>query len=520
MIETLFKIKSKVDAHMSAPLLRERDSFLTKKKCEGNGIRSLQMTADQLLFATHYLRLSNDSAKIGMQVIFDMQRCYEGPKPSFLVSTVVQWLDDMGRLDPRFNDHSVIFNRFSSVCHYRIRYFAYPFYEERYSYLKYLESQGMSFNRLHEYAWMQLIIIDRLGLERRDSVCEADITKVITDRESEDRSKGHIPSQKWIKTFRAVAYGWLSYAGFLHLEHKTEPSEYKTVYDYTLWAQESKGLAESTLKGRELELKCFMSFIRRKSSLTSLSLEHVDEYLSYRHNNGCGRRSMATIVTTLRDFLRYAVGGNLCSIVPEAIKAPRQFSMETLPCAPSWEEVESLVGYYGISDAKGKRNTAIIALMAVYGLRSSEVANLLLQDIDWDEGVIRLRRVKRSGLQVFPMNQTISGLIIDYLMEGRNNAMGRNHLFLTLSMPYKNISRGIVYSLVSKAYRDLGVNICHKGGHSLRHACASHLVNNGCTMKDVSDILGHRLLDTTRIYAKIDLAHLREVAKMEWEVLI
>ena len=82
---------------------------------------------------------------------------------------------------------------------------------------------------------------------------------------------------------------------------------------------------------------------------------------------------MATVVTTLRDFLRYAVSCNLCSIVPDAIKAPRQFSMETFPSSPSWDEVERIVGYYGISDVRGMRNTAIMALMAVYGLRSSEV---------------------------------------------------------------------------------------------------------------------------------------------------
>lgn len=73
----------------------------------------------------------------------------------------------------------------------------------------------MSFNRLHEYAWMQLAIIDRLSLTGRDHVYESDLEKVITDREAEDCLQGRIPSQKWIKTFRAVAYGWLSYAGIL-----------------------------------------------------------------------------------------------------------------------------------------------------------------------------------------------------------------------------------------------------------------------------------------------------------------
>ena len=274
------------------------------------------------------------------------------------------------------------------------------------------------------------------------------------------------------------------------------------------------------MKSREQELKYFMSFIQSRNGLKSISLEHVDEYLVYRHNCGCCRRSIATIVATLRDFLRYVVAANKCSIVPEAIRAPRQFTMETLPSAPSWDDVERLVGYYGTFDARGRRNTAIMALMAVYGLRSSEVANLRLHDIDWDKGNIYLRRAKRGGMQAFPLDQTVAGLITDYLLKGRNNTMGRDHLFLTLCMPYDAITRKVVYHLVANAYKGLDIKIRHRGGHSLRHACASHLVNNGGTLKDASDLLGHRLFDTTRIYAKIDLKHLQEVAKMEWEGLL
>ena len=520
MIETLFQIKGKVEAHMSAPLLQERESFLAKKQAEGNGLRSLQMTADQLLFATIHLSLTNATTMVGLTDVVAMQHEYDGPKSNFLVSTVVQWLEDLGLLDPMFNDQSILFNHFSSVCHYKMRYFTYPLYEERLSYLKELESRGMSFSRLHEYAWMQLVIIDRLRLKRQDCIFESDIEKVIKDRVAEDCSKGCVPSQKWIKTFKAVAYGWLSYAGLLHQEQESNPLEYRVVRQYLQWARDSKGLADATLESREQELKHFMSFIQSRNGLQSLSLEHVDEYLEYRHNCGCCRRTMATIVATLRDFLRYVVAEKQCSIVPEAIKAPRQFTMETLPSAPSWDDVERLVGYYGTSDARGRRNTAIMALMAVYGLRSSEVANLRLNDIDWDKGNIYLRRAKRGGMQAFPLDQTVAGLITDYLLKGRNNTMGRSHLFLALCMPYDAITTGVVYNLVANAYKGLDIKIRHRGGHSLRHACASHLINNGATLKDASDLLGHRLFDTTRIYAKIDFKHLQEVAKMEWEGLL
>ena len=87
MIETLFQIKRKVEAHMNAPLLRERELFLVKKQSEGNGIRSLQMTADQLLFATLHLSLGNEGTMVSLSEIMVMQNNYDGPKSTFLVST-------------------------------------------------------------------------------------------------------------------------------------------------------------------------------------------------------------------------------------------------------------------------------------------------------------------------------------------------------------------------------------------------------------------------------------------------
>lgn len=135
------------------------------------------------------------------------------------------------------------------------------------------------------------------------------------------------------------------------------------------------------------------------------------------------------------------------------MRSPKQFSLETLPSAPSWETVNALAKYYGTSDVRGKRNTAIIVMMAIYGMRSSEVANLKLEDINWDKELIYLHRAKRGGLQSFPLMPEVGNLIVDYLKNGRNNELGRDNLFLTLFMPYKNISKDCIYNIVSKAYR-------------------------------------------------------------------
>ncbi len=520
MIETLFQNPRKLKAHLSAPLLNEREAFLEKKKSEGNGLRSLQMTADQLCFAATHLASLERKHIIPLSEITALRDKWRGPKTNFFVSTVIQWLDDMDVIDPTYDDKTILFNQFCSVCYYRLKYLTYPLFEERLSYLKERQANGMAFSCLHEYAWMQLQVIDRLKLSDGGKIHADDIDNAVQDRIREDCSVGQAPSIKWIKTFKAVAYGWLSYMGALYVVEPSSPPGYDYVCRYLHWAKESKGLADITLEGRERELRCLMYFLHDMDNLHFLSLEHIDNYIGYRHNCGLGRRSIATAVSTLRDFIKYMSTLGICTINPRAIRAPRQYSMESLPSSPSWDDVNRLASYYGTSNARGRRNTAIIALMAVYGMRSSEVANIKTQDIDWEKEVIYLNRAKRGGMQAFPLTRQVESLIIDYVINGRNNTMGRDHLFLTLFMPYKSISKDVIYNVVSRAYTALKVNIRHKGGHSLRHACATRIVNNGGTLKEASDLLGHRLFDTTRIYAKTDLANLRKVADMEWEGLL
>ena len=89
-----------------------------------------------------------------------------------------------------------------------------------------------------------------------------------------------------------------------------------------------------------------------------------------------------------------------------------------------------------------------------------------------------------------------------------------------LHAPYHKLSRYSIYNIVATAYKRLGIVVKHIGGHSLRHAFASHLINNGETMKSISDILGHRSMNSTKTYAKVDLIGLSTVADMEWEGLL
>ena len=517
MLELLFKSESKLHEHRSAPLVREREDFLLKKQIEGCQTRELQILASLLLEAVKILSLKDkDKSTVTLDEIVQKSSLYNNQrKTQFFISTTVNWLMDLNRLDPRYIDSNLLFNSFSSVCHYRIQYITYPLYNERLSFLNHMQSLGMSFNRLREYAEMQLHIIDEFSLKEETIISELDLDKTIIRLST-------VKAVKWIKKFKTVSKGWLGYIGLLKHTLKEEPRDHNMIIDYIEWAKSMKGLSDGTLEGRYSMLKDFSFFIQRKTDITHLNLSIIDEYLRYRYNAGCNKSTISHFTTIIREYVKFLNFKEICNVYIKGIRHPKEYSLSTLPSAPSWNVVEKLLHFYDTSSKVGKRNTAIMALLAIYGMRTSEVLGLKLKDIDWEKRLLSSRHLKNGRVITISLAPYVYNLIIDYIMNGRNNTRNVEEVFMTDVMPYKSLTRSSIYQIVSNAYKGLGIpiNIKHIGGHSLRHACASHLINNGVSLKEIGDILGHRLLDTTRIYSKIDIVSLRKVSQIKWEVVL
>jgi integrase len=194
-----------------------------------------------------------------------------------------------------------------------------------------------------------------------------------------------------------------------------------------------------------------------------------------------------------------------------AIMSPRLFADEPLPKGPSWTDVQSLLTCTEGDLPKNIRDRAIILLFAVYGMRVGEVRALRLEDLDWEQELIYVTRPKPRRKQSYPLSYSVGECVLRYLKEVRPRAPYRE-VFLTLKAPFQPLSSGSLYDLVSDRLRALGVCLKHSGPHSLRHACATRLLAAGLSLKEVGDHLGHRKTDTTRVYAKVDLAGLRQVA--------
>ena len=153
-------------------------------------------------------------------------------------------------------------------------------------------------------------------------------------------------------------------------------------------------------------------------------------------------------------------------------------------------------------------------LLAIYGLRVGEVRKLRLEDVDWEQDLLHVRRVKRRKVQTYPLVASVGAAIARYLREIRP-ASSRRELFLGLNSPHDSLSQGAIYHIVAAGLKRVGARSSRFGPHSLRHACAGRLVSEGLSLKEIGDHLGHRGVSTTRVYAKVNFAALREVAAFD-----
>ena len=236
--------------------------------------------------------------------------------------------------------------------------------------------------------------------------------------------------------------------------------------------------------------------------------------------DGYSRRTVQSYASVVRSFLRYAEGQKWCRLgIADSIKAPRVYHQETLPSPPYWDDIKRLLANTRTDDPTDIRDYAILLLLSVYGMRRSEVARLKLNEIDWKNDRIYLKRAKRGKPQIFPLSKSVGEAIVLYLKEVRPEHCKLREVFIAMRSPYYALTPNAIYAIVNRRLKPLNLPIAHHGPHALRHACATHLINEGFSLKEISDYLGHQGLETTRIYTKVDLVNLRKVAERKWEVL-
>ena len=272
-----------------------------------------------------------------------------------------------------------------------------------------------------------------------------------------------------------------------------------------------RGLAAGTRRNR---CRIVGQLLRKKfagGAVTMAKLRPVDirRFIARQLGDSPSHSAAAQVATALRSYFRYrTVCGDSVSELSAVISSPVQWKLASLPRALKPDEVERLLAAlpYG---RKPRRGYAIVRCALDMGLRAGEIANLSIDAIDWREGTVTLKGTKSRRQDILPLPMATGQALADYLQHERLANPSRALFLCRRESRDIPITTYAVENVIRRACRRAGLP--DSGSHLLRHTLACRLVGNGSSLKEVADVLRHRSLETTRIYAKLDTPNLAEV---------
>lgn len=393
-----------------------------------------------------------------------------------------------------------------------------PLAEERQRYLAHCAKQQMSRNTLRGIASYTLVVAEALRLAERPGEL---ITRAEIDVEADRWVNRPRKRDRRMLTFTGHAIRWLTFLGRLQRPAIERPYA-NQVDQFSEYQLRERGLSPRTVAYCDRTLHEFFAQIEEaKLRLKTLTVAQVDEVLAKNvHDKGYARTTMQRWAQVLRAFFRFAEERHWCRPgLAAAIMAPRAYRYIGLPIGPSWDDVKRL-----LTAAEGDRPTdirdrALMLLLAVYGLRAGEVTALRLKDFDWERQILTVPRGKGQRPRTYPLCRPVGDAVLRYLWEVRPRS-DRREVFLTRVGPFTPLAAVGLSEVVRRRLHSLGLTLPHYGSHVLRHACATHLLAQGLSLKEIGDHLGHRSPQATRIYAKVDLSALRTVGDFNLEGLL
>ena len=290
----------------------------------------------------------------------------------------------------------------------------------------------------------------------------------------------------------------------------------RCVQAYEQHLRNTRGLATATIANYVLFVRRFLQhrFGDGPVALPCLSARDVVEFVQ-RQAAGMQAKRAKLMTTALRSFFRYVryCGGGTLDLAA-AVPAVANWSMTSIPRAISPDQVHQLLTSFDRSTAEGRRDYAIVLLLARLGLRAGEVAFLDLDDIDWNTATLHVR-AKGGMPHELPLSYEVGEAIADYLRHSRPSGNSRR-VFLRIRAPVRGFRDGrAVGWVVRRSLQRTGMKTASFGAHQFRHGLATEMVRRNTPLSEIGEVLGHRHPDTTRIYAKVDLEALRALA-MPW----
>jgi integrase/recombinase XerD len=296
-----------------------------------------------------------------------------------------------------------MFNRLFVRSDALTRQLSAPLADERRRYLADCEEQGMSKSTLRSKARILLSIADYLKLAHRPpgQISMQEIEKAASRW---SRKKCSLASKSLREGFVSETVAWLGFLGRLQVQTKPAKAHGQMLIEFKEFMEKDRGLSPVTVQHRCHSVLPFLDrLLGEERSLDMVTVADIDSLLAQKVNeHHYARVSVRGYASSLRAFFRYAEMRGWCGGgIAASIMAPRVFQQETLPSGPTWEVVQEILDATSGDEPTMIRDHAILMVLAVYGVRSREVARLRLDDIDWQKETIVFTRAKRGGSHSF-----------------------------------------------------------------------------------------------------------------------
>lgn len=279
------------------------------------------------------------------------------------------------------------------------------------------------------------------------------------------------------------------------------------------YLRQERGLCELTITRYAPVVGTFLTeyFPTGILDFRRISADDIAEFIQ-RQAERITTKSAPTVVTALRSFLRYLLyRGAIDTDMARCVPTIATWSLSNVPKYLPADQIQRVVDACDRDTTAGKRDYAILLLLARLGLRACEVVALTLDDIDWETGVITVRGKGKREAQM-PLPVEVGAAVADYIRQSRS-ACSTRRVFIREKAPLVGFANSIaICSLVDRALKRAGIESTYRGSHLFRHSLATAMLKQGASLSEIGDLLRHRRPDTTAIYAKVDLVSLRSIA--------
>lgn len=289
---------------------------------------------------------------------------------------------------------------------------------------------------------------------------------------------------------------------------------YKELFEGFLEHLKQENVADGSIRTWKSRLFRFEHFLMENGveTFSGLELCHVNSYIESLTGFSVG--TVAATIRILCKLFDYAAeNGYHHTNYSEKVIRVRNTKRYRLPNILTPDEVESVLKVIDRNNPLGKRNYAMISLVAKLGLRISDVLNLKFNNIDWTNKKISITQKKTGNPLELPLPEDVGWAIIDYLQNGRPKSTSK-HIFIQHQAPFNELS-GSTERIILKYFNAAGIKIPidkPKGMHIFRHSLASSLLKNGSSLTEISQVLGHSTPESTEVYVSIDVEMLRKCA--------